>query len=99
MLQNLMIVCVCEHVVGRDMDGCFMPMPTHPQRYCDLASLVISLMGRTVIHLYQIKFDTPLASVIVEFNNSFSARKDKKLYNMTDEEKLQYAGLTTSLPV
>ena len=92
MLQNLMIVCVCEHVVGRDMDGCFMPMPTHPQRYCDLASLVISLMGRTVIHLYQIKFDTPLASVIVEFNNSFSGRKDMKISNMTYERSCRMQG-------
>ena len=51
MLQNLMIVCVCEHVVGRDMDGCFMPMPTHPQRYCDLASLASLSLPRGPILL------------------------------------------------
>ena len=44
----VMIVCVCvsEHGVGEGMDGGCMPLPTHPQQFCDPASLVLFVLIR-----------------------------------------------------
>ena len=44
MCDPWMTCCVCEWGTW-GVDGGWMPLPTHPQRYCDPASLVISLMA------------------------------------------------------
>ena len=39
-------VCESEHGVGEGMDGGCMPLPTHPQRYCDPASRVLTMASQ-----------------------------------------------------
>ena len=42
---TVMIFCACKLAWGGEgMDGGSMPLPTHPQQYCDPASLVYILL-------------------------------------------------------
>ena len=47
----LVLAVVAPRCAGVDLHQLSLPLPTRPQQFCDLASLVIILVGRTAIHL------------------------------------------------